>query len=91
MSREDKKIVVRLFYSSVWWVTFILSMIIGTDGGKWYAFWSTIIYVVILYSDGRAEYLEQQRKADRKRLAANFEKEMDAVRESYRYSGRIMR
>lgn len=83
MSKEDKKIVFRLFYSSVWWITFILSMIVGTEGGKWYAFWSTIIYVVILYSDGRAEYLEQQRKADRKRLAANFEREMAIVRGEY--------
>lgn len=79
MSREDKRIVVRLFYSSVWWITFILAMIMGTEGGKWYAFWSTIIYAVILYSDGRAEYLEQQRKADRKRLAAKFEHDMAVV------------
>lgn len=83
MSREDKRVVVRLFYSSVWWITFILSMIIGTDGGKWYALASTIIYAVILYSDGRAEYLEQRRKADRKRLAANFEREMAIVRGEY--------
>jgi hypothetical protein len=83
MSREDKRVVVRLFYSSVWWITFILSMIIGTDGGKWYGLASTIIYAVILYSDGRAEYLEQQRKADRKRLAANFEREMAIVRGEY--------
>ena len=80
MSREDKKIVVRLFYSSVWWVTFILSMAIGTEGGRRYALASTIIYVVILYSDGKAEYLEQQRKADRKRLADNFKREMDIIR-----------
>ena len=90
MKKEDKRTIVRLVYSSVWWVTFILSLMIETTGGRWYALASTIIYIIVLYSDAKAESLEEQRKRDRKRLRANFEKEMDTVRESYRYSGRTM-
>jgi cytochrome c biogenesis protein ResB len=90
MKKEDKRTIVRLVYSSVWWVTFIIALMIETSGGRWYALASTIIYMIVLYSDAKAESLEEKRKADRKRLAANFEKEMNDVRESYRYSGRTM-
>jgi hypothetical protein len=90
MKKEDKRTIIRLVYSSVWWVTFILALMMETPGGRWYALASTIIYMIVLYSDAKAESLEEKRKADRKRLAANFEKEMNDVRESYRYSGRTM-
>lgn len=90
MKKEDRRTVLRLFYSSVWWVTFILSLMLETTGGRWYALASTIIYFIVLYSDAKAESLEEQRKKDRKRRSDNFDKEMAAVRESYRASGRTM-
>jgi hypothetical protein len=91
MKKEDRRTIIRLTYSSVWWVTFILALMMETSGGRWYALASTIIYIIVLFSDAKAESLEEQRKKDRKRLAAKFEKEMAAVRESYRYSGRTIR
>lgn len=90
MSKEDKKTIIRLFYSSVWWITFILSLMIETTGGRWYALASTIIYAIVLYSDAKTEALEEQRKRDRRRRRDSFEKEMAAVRESYKFSGRNM-
>lgn len=90
MSKEDKRTIIRLTYSSVWWVTFILSLMIGTTGGRWYALASTIIFIIVLYSDAKAESLEEQRMKDRKRMQGNYEKEMAAVRESYKSSGRTM-
>lgn len=91
MKKEDRRTVIRLVYSSVWWVTFILALMMETPGGRWYALASTIIYMIVLYSDAKAESLEEQRIKDRKRLAAKFEKDMAAVRESYKASGRTMR
>ena len=81
MSKEDKKLIVRLAYSSLWWIVSIVGVCTYTSMGQVIALFSTIVYFVVLYADAKIESLEEDNEKYRKTMIKLMQENMDKAYE----------
>lgn len=81
MSKEDKKLIVRLAYSSLWWIVSIVGVCTYTSMGQVIAFFSTIVYFVVLYADAKIESLKEDNEKYRKTMIKLMQENMDKAYE----------
>ena len=79
MMSSDKRIIIRLVYSFAWWFSFGAALMTESTGGKYYAFFSAIIYALVLYADARAEHFDDLDKKRRNNIKRKFKAEYDAA------------
>ena len=76
MSKEDKRLILRLAYSSLWWIVSIVGICTYTSMGQAIAFFSTIVYLVVLYADAKIERLEEGNEKYRKTMLKLMQENM---------------
>ena len=81
MSKSDKRTIIRLAYCGAWWVLFLGGMMSETTLGKIMAFFSTLIFIIVLIADGKLEKLEEAERRRRAHMNRMMNESMKEARE----------